>query len=767
MPSLNTIATSALSSAMLLSTTLAAQDERLSDYFGFQGHDVIKIGNDPGPMLAADLNGDGLEDLLVINNHDSRIDVLYQKSNPDPSDVKAPTRTNELPDHWRYRRESIPLADQANGLRALDIEGDGDLDLIYAGRGRIVVLEQESPEIFTRSRTHTVQKLEATQNAFTLANVIGNSGHDLLSVVNGNVTIWPLKGDDLGQPLTLSAGKPVRAIIPADYDGDGLMDIAGIVPDDSSPVRIWFGRARGDEVDMGAQVIFEMPPITVFEAVELPGVAAARIAVVERASKRVVLYELSIDDIDDSGNREASFVVHAFDDPGNRNRTQIVTDLDGDGLSDLVATNTEANELVVYRQIAGDGLDPGTSSPTLTEVKYLAAEDVTPGSTADLFVLSEEEGVVGRSSIDDDHVAFPKPMAISEGYNPVAMNVVTLESGPRLAVVSNEKRDYLIELIDMQGNREAIELGSMSRAPDTIMAVDADQDEHTDLLLFTRDKPMIMLHAVGEQENEDDATFVKMEKDDMGQFGLVAKAASDNTTVFDIDGDGQQELLVADSNHVRAVRYEAEPTDGSSPGWQVVTQFNANDPNTKLVALTTLENRIIVADEENNRLVIFTADESGTWSETESLTVRGFPLGAIAGGQFTGDDTDSILAFGDEGFAVIRLEGQRRSLAEVDSWRTDEERRQYYQLVSGDLNADGYIDMVSLDAGEQMFELFTFDHGGQMLHVTNFKIYETRLFSRGEGREYQPSQVMITDLTGDGAHDVVMLIHDRVLVYVQ
>jgi hypothetical protein len=767
MPSLITCTTTVLSTFMLLSTSALSQEERLSDYFGFKEHDVIKIGNDPGPMLTADLDGDGLEDLLVINNHDSRIDVLYQKKNPDPTDVEAPSRVNELPDHWRYRRDSIPLADQANGMRTFDIEGDGDLDIIYAGRGRIVVLEQESPGSFTKSRTHTVQKLEATQNAFTLANVIGDAQEDLLSIVDGNVTIWPLNGDDLGQPLTLSAGKPVRAIIPADYDGDGLMDVAGIVPDDSSPVRIWFGRTRGDEIDMGAQVIFEMPPIMVFEAVQLPGIAAARIAVIERASKRVVLYELSVDDIDDSGNRDASFVVHAFDDPGNRDRTQIVTDLDGDGMNDLVVTNTEANELVIYHQISGEGLNAGTSSPTLTAVKYLAAKDVNADGTADLFILSEEEGVVGRSNMDDEHVSFPKPMSISEGYNPVAMNLVTLESGPRLAVVSNEKREYLIELIDMHGQRETIELGSMSRAPDTIMAVDADQDGHTDLLLFTRDKPMIMLHAVTEAANEGDPTFVKMEKDDMGQFGLIAKAASDNTTVFDIDGDGHDELLVANSNHVRAVRYEANPTDGSSPGWQVVTQFNANDPNTKLVALTTLSERIIVADEENNRLVIFKADESGTWSETESLTVRGFPLGAIAGGQFTGDDTDSILAFGDDGFAVIRLEGQRRSLAEVGSWRTDEERRQYYQLATGDLNADGYIDMVSLDAGEQMFEMFTFDHGGELLHVTNFKIYETRLFSRGDGREYQPSQVMITDLTGDGAHDVVMLIHDRVLVYVQ
>ena len=85
----------------------------------------------------------------------------------------------------------------------------------------------------------------------------------------------------------------------------------------------------------------------------------------------------------------------------------------------------------------------------------------------------------------------------------------------------------------------------------------------------------------------------------------------------------------------------------------------------------------------------------------------------------------------------------------------------------GDLNADGYADMVSLDAGEQMFELFTFDRGGDLLHVTNFKIYESKLFGRGDGREFQPSQIMITDLTGDRAHDVIMLVHDRVLIYEQ
>ena len=66
-----------------------------------------------------------------------------------------------------------------------------------------------------------------------------------------------------------------------------------------------------------------------------------------------------------------------------------------------------------------------------------------------------------------------------------------------------------------------------------------------------------------------------------------------------------------------------------------------------------------------------------------------------------------------------------------------------------------------------MCGLFTFTETGNLLFATSFQVFESRLFSGGEGREYEPSQVPITDVTGDDAEDLVLLAHDRVLVYPQ
>jgi hypothetical protein len=236
--------------------------------------------------------------------------------------------------------------------------------------------------------------------------------------------------------------------------------------------------------------------------------------------------------------------------------------------------------------------------------------------------------------------------------------------------------------------------------------------------------------------------------------------------VFDVLGDGKSELLVADRNYVRALRYDAAPAAGTSPGWQVVKQINADASDAKLTCVAVMGDKVVAGDKENGRLVVFGRDGSD-WRQVEAIEVPGFKFNQIFAGSFGGDDKPSILAIGDDSFALVRLSGDRWKLTEVATWRSDEPRRVEHELVVGDLNGDGFLDITALDAGEQMAEILSFSQAGKLRYGTAFKVFETKIFSGGEPKEFEPNMGLVTDMTGDGKDDLVLLCHDRVLLYPQ
>ncbi len=736
---------------------------RLSDYFGFGDLEVVKLDRGAGPITTADVNGDGLNDLIAINNFKSRVEIHYQRPNASPDNVDlTDLSVNETPSHWRFRRENLSVSLRATGVVAHDYTGDGRRDIIIAGQpGELVFMAQQAGGGFKLDRRRRVKGLQAGRNSFAVHDLIGDARPELAAIVGGEIQLWTFRADGaLEPPVTLSAGGDLVGFSIEDFNGDGGLDIMGVIPENPAPLRLWLSEFERGERILGPQVRFEAPALREFDAVRLPDRPAALVAIIERNSKRVVFSELTSEPVASSGVRDAAMVVHSFTDDAGRSRKVVVADVDGDGRQDLVATDTESNSVVVYRQAPQRGFQPGDPHPSLSDLEYLAAADVDGDKAAEVFVLSEKEGVVGRSDPNNGGLPFPRPIAVADGHTPVSMNLVTLEGAPHLAVVAKDGRDHIIELISMENHRHTVDLGSQSRSPETIIDLDADQDGRVDLLLFTRDKPMMMLHAGA------DGVFTLTESDDMGQFGLVKAAEADNTAVFDIDGDGKPELLIADKNYVRAVRYQPNPGSGVAQGWQVVAQINAVDPAADLISLTVLNNQILAADKENNRILIM-AQKGDEWRETDAINVRGFDMRSITAGRFSGDNRDNVLAIGDDGFAVIHLSGERLALDEVAAWRTDREARLQHEFAVGDVNGDGFTDVVTLDAGEQMCEIFTFSEAERLLYAMSFEVFESKIFSGGEARTFEPSEAYIVDITGDGAQDLIMLSHDRVLIYPQ
>src|SRR6185436_2597081 len=81
--------------------------EALTNRFGFSGPEIFPIDNQFGQLHAADLDGDGLTDLIVVNNSRSKINLLYNqtgKTNRTQKGIVGVKRElNELPPDARFR----------------------------------------------------------------------------------------------------------------------------------------------------------------------------------------------------------------------------------------------------------------------------------------------------------------------------------------------------------------------------------------------------------------------------------------------------------------------------------------------------------------------------------------------------------------------------------------------------------------------------------------------------------------------------------------
>ncbi len=738
-----------------------AQDADLAGYFGFDPMETIVVDDGFGPVIVADMNGDQLNDIVVINNRKSRIELYYQQSEESADAPRKELKVNELEPHWRYQKEEVSVSHRISAIVACDFDDNGRLDLIYAGYpSELVMLSQVKPGIFEMVGKRRVRNLSANRRGMWIADLVGDDRLELVTLVEDSVHLYPIHSGYLPDPIIIETGIKLAAIYGEDFNGDGRTDLLGVKPDNAAPVRLWLQEVAPDGLTavLGPERRFEMPALMELATFHLPGQSAARIVTVERQSKRLVLYELATETNQAHSGQEAPLTVSNFPGAGGQNHDVEMIDINGDGLLDIVATDPDGNAILVYEQEPNQGITRYKRYPTLAEPTIIALGDVNGDSQSELFVMSEEESVVGRSNYSDK-TGFSFPIPMPTEHDLIALELIALDV-PTVAVISKDKRKHTLRLLHMDATFQDVSLGSLTRSPQTIQSCDADQDGLVDLLLFTDGSPMILVHQ------EEDNTFEVFTEDDMGQFGLVSSANGNNTIVKDVDGDGLSELVIAERNYVRALRYNPDQKAGISAGWQVVEQYNISDARSELVSLTTLGKRLIVGDDANNRLIVLQRNQ-GAWEESNSLFVEGFPLTDIHAGSFTGDEAEGVVCVDTDGFAIVRFTGERHTMKEIAAWRNDEEDRVEHEITSGDINNDGFTDFVVLDAGEQMIEFFTISNAHRLLYAADFEVFQSKLFTGGDSRVYEPRWSIIADVTGDGANDVILAVHDRLLVYPQ
>jgi hypothetical protein len=112
--------------------------------FGFSGPETFPIDQQISQLRVADMDGDGLNDLLVVNNARSRINILFNrtgKTNALTPSQNVKREMNELPPDARFRIDTVASEKRIAAFVVADLNNDKRPDLVYYGEPKELVVQ--------------------------------------------------------------------------------------------------------------------------------------------------------------------------------------------------------------------------------------------------------------------------------------------------------------------------------------------------------------------------------------------------------------------------------------------------------------------------------------------------------------------------------------------------------------------------------------------------------------------------------------------------
>src|ERR1043166_7203640 len=759
-----------LLTALATAEVAAAQNTNLLR-FGFSGPEIFPIDFQIGNLHAVDLNGDGRVDLVVVNNARSKINLLYNqtgKTNLAPAKFAERRELNELPPDARFRIESISSEKRISTLVVADLNGDGRPDLAYYGEPKeLVVQYNQGTNGWSTPKRWPIEDGPLTPNALAAGDVNSDGRADLLLLGESDIYLLAQKQDHtLGEPEKIPISSAVKALHVLDIDGDGLQDLLLVNWDSATPFRF---RLQTRDHQPGPEIHFALPSIRSFWADDLHGDGKTEIVTVAQNPGRAAVSNFCRKKTGalSGALQQGQFQVLPLNKTSKARRGTRWADVNGDGLPDLLVAEPESGQLTLFLQKTNGVFDAPKIFPTLTGVSALAVADWNSDGVPEIFLLSADERQVGVTHLDKNgRIAFPDILPL-EG-RPLAMAVGALEPKGKatLAVLLEQDNKRILHLQTADGKVRSQKLSDNFKSNPAAMAFhDVNQDGLSDLVvLIPYEKIKILLQVVGKDFDEQDIAAPGGNADQPWMSSA------------DVDGDGKPELLLAQKNFLRALvlKPDNKGTNGkASWSFNVKEQINGAAGNSRVIGAAAIPNgtnsiaSLFLLDAERKALTLCERDKSGVWQAVRSMSL---PFTEFTGLQSValGNSRPNCVGFvGLNSVAWMPLEGETWELAELDGYESPIKDNHLNDVISGDLNNDGRKDLVFLETAKNYVDLVLFEPPHQLVPANRWQVFEERTFRSRRSDLPEPREAVIADVTGDGKNDLIVLVHDRILVYPQ
>jgi hypothetical protein len=740
--------------------------------FGFSGKEIFPIDNYISLLQAADVNGDGKMDLVLVNNARSKITFLMNQTGVPPQPAAKPARKrelNELPPDARFRIESLASEKRISALVVTDLNGDGRPDLAYYGEPKeLVVQYNEGTNGWAAPKRWPIEDGLLAPDALSAGDLNGTGRMGLLLLGEKCVYWLAQKADGtLAEPEKIPLSAPARAAQAVDVDGDGRQDLLLVNWENATPFRFRLQNAAGQ---LGPETFFPFPAIRSYCAANLVPNAGTHLVTISQQSGRAQISHFTRKPAPVLADafREGQLQVLPVAGTEKARRGVAWGDVNGDGLVDLLVAEPESGQLSLYLQQRDGSLAPPKSFPSLAGVSEIAVGDWDGDGRAEVFLLSPDEKQVGMTRLDDKgRLPFPTPVPL-EG-KPLTMALGAPQSGarPMLAVIVEDegKRTLVTRAADGTGRTQPL-AESFKSNPSLMAWHDLNQDGLADLVvLVPYEKIKVLVQEAGKGFTEADVA---------APGGAVEQPW---LAAADVDGDGKAELLLPQKNFLRAVVLSRAPASASgSPGkgewaFQVRDQINGSASNSRIVGAAlvpgTNGSGLFLLDAERKVLTLAQRDTAGVWQAVRNVSLPVSQFHSVQPLALGSPRPNAVGLLGLNTVAWLPLTGDVWELTALDSYETPIKDGYLHDVVPGDLNQDGRKDLVFLETSKHYVDLVVFDAANRLVPANRWQVFEERSFRGMRSEVPEPREAVVADVTGDGKNDLILIVHDRVLLYPQ
>ncbi len=743
----------------------------VTNQFGFSGKEIFPVDPQISSLHAADLDGDGLNDLIVANNLHSKISLLYNLTGKTNRTDIAPARKldlNELPPGSRFRIDSVPTEERIAALSVADVNSDGRPDLVYFGDAKDLIIRYNlGTNGWSEPKRWHIDDGRMDPNSLAVGDLNGDGLADLaLLGDNGAVYFLAQQPDHtFAEPVKIPYSGTPKAVQIADIDGDGRNDLFFVDFDSPTPFRVRLQNATGQ---LGPEIYFKTQPVRSFWVDTLAGGKTNFLASIVTATGRAEVSQFTRQPAEALAGKfqQGQLQILPLNKSDSGARGSLWADVDGDGRADLIVAEPESGQLSVYLQQADGTLASPKKFPSLAGVSQIAVSDWNKDGRPEIFLLSRDENSVALTQFDKNgRLPFPTPLPLDG--KPLAMTVGALKPGakPVLAVIVDKDGVRSLVTRTADGKTATQKLSDSFKANPTTFAVqDVNQDGLADLvLLMPYEKIKVLLQK---KDGKFDEVDVDPPGGAMEQPWLAAA---------DVDGDGKTELLLPQKNFLRAVVLEPEakiPGSTNPPNWKftVKDQINGSASDARIVGAAAVAKgtnavpSLFLFDAEHKQLTLCERDTNGVWQVVKNLDLPVTTFSAISSVSLGG----ATVAFtGQNSVAWLPLGGDVWRLTRLDDYDTPIKDGYLNDLIAGDLTGGGRKQLIFMETGKNYLDLVNFSKAGKLVPGDRWQVFEQHTFRGAQNALPEPRECAVADVTGDGKNDLIVLVHDRILVYPQ